>query len=583
MRARLPILFALLTLLSLPAVASHTKIVNNGSNLSDSVPLGSSPTDGGYTRENTSGLIWDVKTKDISLRDMGKTHPHYDDATQAQNLNSEQYPIRVAINESSISGDGTVVEFYNSYLDHYFITADAREATQIDNGSAGAWGRTGNTFNAGGNTPVCRFYGSLSPGPNSHFYTVSTAECADLKAQQASTPATQKRWNFESFDFNTTPPVSGVCPNGTTPVYRAYNNGYARGVDSNHRITNSPTAIQQVQARGWIDEGTVMCAPQTLGLPASDPVAYQGSFPPSTPSGFVGATLVIGGESRDVLIYRPGGKSGLPLLIFFSGTGATLDYNIADEIGREGLRAFADQEGVIVAIPIPRLMSRGDWDNHWSDTPYWETATTDSVSSPVSADPDLNPDLLLTRAIIKETLARYSADASRVYLNGFSNGAFFSYFAAATLGDRIAAFAETGGGLVLSNTTAGQPVPCVTVPYAGSSGEARSCQAAGWVPGLCAQPGAMPRPIAPAAVMRVPPAFLEANDNDDSVPFAHTCNLSASLPTNTPQQTRIRHSGLGHALNEGYLANSWNFMKEYRIPTVGKRVNLTQILMLLLD
>jgi poly(3-hydroxybutyrate) depolymerase len=511
MRARLSILFALLTLLSLPSLASHTKIAND--------------------------------------------------------------PVLLALNESSNSGDGTVVEFYNSHLDHYFITADASEATQIDNGSAGAWERTGNTFNAGGSTPVCRFYGSLSPGPNSHFYTVSTAECADLKAQQASTPATQKRWNFESFDFNTTPPVSGVCPNGTTPVYRAYNNGYARGVDSNHRITNSQTAIQQVQARGWIDEGTVMCAPQTLGLPASDPVAYQGSFPPSTPSGFVGATLVIGGASRDVLIYRPGGKSGLPLLIFFSGTGATLDYNIADEIGREGLRAFADQEGVIVAIPIPRLMSRGDWDNHWSDTPYWETATTDSIASPVSADPEVNPDLLLTRAMIKETLVRYSADASRVYLNGFSNGAFFSYFAAATLGDRIAAFAETGGGLVLSNT----------VPYAGSSGEARSCQAAGWLPGLCAQPGAMPRPIAPAAVMRVPPAFLEANDNDDSVPFAHTCNLSASLPTNTPQQTRIRHSGLGHALNEGYLANSWNFMKEYRIPTVGKRVNLTQILMLLLD
>jgi Repeat of unknown function (DUF5648) len=46
------------------------------------------------------------------------------------------------------------------------------------------------------------------------------------------------------------------------PIYRAYNNGSARGIDSNHRITSSATAIQQVLARGWVDEGIVMCAPQ---------------------------------------------------------------------------------------------------------------------------------------------------------------------------------------------------------------------------------------------------------------------------------------------------------------------------------
>ena len=156
---------------------------------------------------------------------------------------------------------GGVVEFYNAKLDNYFITADASEAAAIDNGSAGAgWSRTGNTFKSGGSTAVCRFYGSLSPGPNSHFYTADPGECGALKALQASTPATQPRWNFESNDFLTTVPVNGTCSAGTTPVYRAYNNGSARGVDSNHRI-NSLTAIQQVVARGWSNEGVVMCAP----------------------------------------------------------------------------------------------------------------------------------------------------------------------------------------------------------------------------------------------------------------------------------------------------------------------------------
>lgn len=155
-----------------------------------------------------------------------------------------------------------VVEFYNKDLDHYFVTADANEAAAIDSGKAGAgWSRTGNSFRSGGSTPVCRFYGSQFPGPNSHFYTLQGAECDGLKQLQASTPATQKRWNFESLDFISTPPSSGSCPSGTVPVYRAYNNGYGRGIDSNHRITSNSGAIQEAVSRGWSNEGIIMCAP----------------------------------------------------------------------------------------------------------------------------------------------------------------------------------------------------------------------------------------------------------------------------------------------------------------------------------
>ena len=47
-----------------------------------------------------------------------------------------------------------------------------------------------------------------------------------------------------------------------TPVYRAYNNGYALGIESNHRFSTDPSAIQEVVAQGWIDEGVRFCAPQ---------------------------------------------------------------------------------------------------------------------------------------------------------------------------------------------------------------------------------------------------------------------------------------------------------------------------------
>ncbi|MBK8741081.1 MAG: hypothetical protein IPM02_16840 [Betaproteobacteria bacterium] len=158
-----------------------------------------------------------------------------------------------------------VVEFYNPDLDNYFITAEPVEQAFIDTGAVGRWQRTGNAFATGGPNQVCRFYGSLSPGPNSHFYTADAAECAALKQLQASTPASEKRWNFESNDFATTPAVNGGCAGGLVPVYRAYNNGFARGVDSNHRITSNHAAYQQTVAAGSIGEGVVMCA--TWGNP----------------------------------------------------------------------------------------------------------------------------------------------------------------------------------------------------------------------------------------------------------------------------------------------------------------------------
>lgn len=165
-----------------------------------------------------------------------------------------------------LAANPVVVEFYNTILDNFFITANAGEASAIDSGSAGpGWMRTGLSFNSGGDTPVCRFYGSISPGPNSHFYTVSADECQGLKNMQFSVTdprrLTVKSWNFESLDFSSTPPSGGQCPNGTVPVYRAYDNGFARGIDSNHRITTSQAAIAQVVARGWASEGVVMCAP----------------------------------------------------------------------------------------------------------------------------------------------------------------------------------------------------------------------------------------------------------------------------------------------------------------------------------
>ena len=166
----------------------------------------------------------------------------------------------------------TAFEFLYQPENRYFLTIDPAEANAIDNGGAGpGWQRTGFTFKAystsgdapSGAVPVCRFYGSVSPGPNSHFFTASTAECQVLKDLQVSTPNTQKRWNYEGTAFKINEPdLSKACASGLIPVLRAYNNGFTRGIDSNHRFTTSQVEYQKMIAQNWSGEGVVFCSPQ---------------------------------------------------------------------------------------------------------------------------------------------------------------------------------------------------------------------------------------------------------------------------------------------------------------------------------
>lgn len=164
------------------------------------------------------------------------------------------------------------VDFPNSPGGHFFYSSEAAEQAAVDAGAAGHFARTGRLFLKGGTAPVCRFYGSMSPGPNSHFFTVDVDECNALRAAQVTpTPTTVQQWNFEGLSYSTTPvniAANGArsCPAGTMPLYRAYNNAFSQaGVknpwDSNHRFTPQLTDIAAMVAVGWRDEGIVFCTP----------------------------------------------------------------------------------------------------------------------------------------------------------------------------------------------------------------------------------------------------------------------------------------------------------------------------------
>ena len=161
------------------------------------------------------------------------------------------------------------VEFYNATLNDYFITASPGEIQALDDGTFIGWVRTGLRFLAytdpafapAGAQPVCRYYVSPSYG-DSHFYSASPAECAEVGRQFAA------QWVFESatvFYVLLPNPTTGACAAGSRGVYRFMNN--ANGL--HHRYTAEVDVRDSIISDGgWTQEGygmppnaPVMCTP----------------------------------------------------------------------------------------------------------------------------------------------------------------------------------------------------------------------------------------------------------------------------------------------------------------------------------
>ena len=165
-----------------------------------------------------------------------------------------------------------VVEFYNTFTGHYFLTTDGREVLDIEAGKSGpGWVRTGLTFQAyaggapfigtycGGDcgVPVYRFYG---PGQNTHVFTASETEAEILRRPGSG-------WIFERIEFRIAlPDAAGRCAAGQLPVLRFYNNRGQVG-DANHRYLTREDERARMRSRGWIEEGVGFCTYGAAEIP----------------------------------------------------------------------------------------------------------------------------------------------------------------------------------------------------------------------------------------------------------------------------------------------------------------------------
>ena len=164
-------------------------------------------------------------------------------------------------NSAFVSPQALAIEYYNASLDHYFLTHIDGEIAILDAGVAiKGWTRTGHSFNVftaspAGGSSVCRFYIPPAKG-NSHFYGRGAAEC------NATALANPSFVNEDPQFFHVVLPTAGVCPAGTSPVYRVFSNR----PDANHRYMTSRSVRNDMTARGWLAEGdgadlVVMCSP----------------------------------------------------------------------------------------------------------------------------------------------------------------------------------------------------------------------------------------------------------------------------------------------------------------------------------
>jgi hypothetical protein len=81
-----------------------------------------------------------------------------------------------------------------------------------------------------------------------------------LKRLADETPPGQPKWNYEGSAFRVKPLVRGQCRPGQVRVLRLYNNGFAKGIDWNHRYATRWDVAEAMIRSGWILEGTAFCA-----------------------------------------------------------------------------------------------------------------------------------------------------------------------------------------------------------------------------------------------------------------------------------------------------------------------------------
>jgi hypothetical protein len=165
----------------------------------------------------------------------------------------------------------TMIEYWYTPLNYYFITSRDDEKQALDN--IAAFRRTGARFTvlaaqADGANPLVRYFFdkvAVQGSRGSHFYTLLNSEKAALDALNPNRlPLPRLPFN-EGVDSWAYPPLvagdGGSCAAGLVPVYRLFRGNLKFPDDPNHRYVINPATYREFVALGWSGEGVQMCLP----------------------------------------------------------------------------------------------------------------------------------------------------------------------------------------------------------------------------------------------------------------------------------------------------------------------------------
>jgi poly(3-hydroxybutyrate) depolymerase len=144
-------------------------------------------------------------------------------------------------------------------------------------------------------------------------------------------------------------------------------------------------------------------------------------------------TMNVGGRSRSLFVYAPGGiPQNSPLVISLHGLNQDINY----QKNQAKWELVADTAKFVVVYPAGEGNS---WD--------------------ISGNKDT--DFIL--AIIESMVTRYGIDRSKVYVSGFSMGGMMSYHVANKIADKVAAIGPVSGYLFANPVSSSRPMPIMHV------------------------------------------------------------------------------------------------------------------------
>ena len=247
-----------------------------------------------------------------------------------------------------------------------------------------------------------------------------------------------------------------------------------------------------------------------------------------------------------------------PLLIAFHGTGEepeniVASFDLVEKAASLGFVAIAPRAGYRDTKHPADVDHLADWGgSSWN---MWASSA------------DANEDLRYVSALIDAAEKSWGVDTTRVYVAGFSNGAFFSYFVAASMPDRIAGFASMSGGwmtdacptradgdgtslyLMQTSAPAGREMTCASI-FADPS-----------FPSAC-HVTSTNHLHAPKTSARVPFGYIGHYSVDDTVSVAWSCLLAEGLGARAKTIIRAREADgttTGHYPMPDFITGAFGF------------------------